>query len=62
MGTPSWATASRRWMGLSVTLGANNSLIFTPGTTYDNLTQGEVITRTFNYIVGNGTGNSRPRP
>ncbi|ANY85399.1 hypothetical protein BB934_45100 (plasmid) [Microvirga ossetica] len=43
--------------GIAVRLGLNNSLVVIPGTTYDNLSQGESVQRTFTYTVGNGSGN-----
>jgi hypothetical protein len=43
--------------GIAVKLGADNRLTFDPGTTYDNLSAGEMIQREFTYAVGNGSGH-----
>jgi hypothetical protein len=48
--------------GIEVKLGDNNSLVIDPGTTWDSLDAGEIIHRTFDYTVGNGTGEFATAP
>ena len=50
-------TVARTPENVAITLGANGSLLFNPGTTYDYLDQGDTYRPTFTYTVGNGTGH-----